>query len=262
MLSPHGGLGSGNLWICASDGCVGQVGIVTVKGSSPNEMVCITVCACRITCIVPVPEMDPNCRKERRESTVGPLHRISAETSVHRSSSDLIRDRGRVPVIVRRTHSFGDRARSSSQPMLSQRGEEPAFRFYSLTLASSFMRLYGQRQGEMSELFQQLSSLPGPESEACLYPEATGNEMKSQSSVDIHTHHESSPPLSSGSIYSTPVSSPATALGVGAAVRGASPAAIAHTEIPEETVPSLNASKPDLHSLKGPTMWLGTEEGL
>jgi hypothetical protein len=247
VMSPNGCLGSGNLWICASDGCVGQVGIVTIKGSSPNEMVCITVCACRITCVLPVPELDLNCQKERRESTVGPLRRLSTDLSVHRSSSDLVRDRGRVPVIVRRTQSFGDRSRSSSQPLLTQREEEYSFRFPSLTLASSCMRLYGQRQGEMSELFEQLSSLPGPESEACLYPEETDSDVKTKSSVDIHTH-ETSPSLSA----SSPLSSPARAL---------ADSAIAYDNIPEEPVFSQQAFEPDLQTLKGPSMWLGTEDG-
>lgn len=265
MTSPHGSFGAGNLWICASDGCVGQVGIVTVEAVSPHEMVCITVCACRITCIVPVPEMSPSDTSltERRESTVGPLRKLSTDSTVQRSlssSADLVRERGRIPVMVRRSHSFGDRARSSSQPTLSQHVDAHALRFYSLTSASSFMSLYAQRKGGM---FEQLSTLPGPESEACLYPETAGSDIRSYSAIDIPSHHEPSPVSSSGSVYSTPVNSPARALG--RPVRGGSPAdgTISHTEIVQESeVARTGASKnTDPHRLKGSTMWLGTEEG-
>jgi hypothetical protein len=99
----------------------------------------------------------------------------------------------------------------------------------------------------MSELFEQLSSLPGPESEACLYPEETDSDVKTKSSVDIHTH-ETSPSLSA----SSPLSSPARAL---------ADSAIAYDNIPEEPVFSQQAFEPDLQTLKGPSMWLGTEDG-
>ncbi|XP_043927239.1 rho guanine nucleotide exchange factor 17 isoform X2 [Protopterus annectens] len=58
------------VWVCNSDGYVGQVCLLSIR-DEPTVEACIAVCSSRIICIASVPGLKGNCR-ERPESMISP----------------------------------------------------------------------------------------------------------------------------------------------------------------------------------------------
>ncbi|XP_029457988.1 rho guanine nucleotide exchange factor 17 isoform X2 [Rhinatrema bivittatum] len=66
------------VWVCNSDGYVGQVCLLTIK-DEPSVEACIAVCSARILCIASVPGLKRSCR-DRPESLVSPPSEPLAST--------------------------------------------------------------------------------------------------------------------------------------------------------------------------------------
>ncbi|XP_012501222.1 PREDICTED: rho guanine nucleotide exchange factor 17 [Propithecus coquereli] len=62
---------SPEVWVCNSDGYVGQVCLLSLR-AEPDVEACIAVCSARILCIGAVPGLQPRCHRERPPSLRGP----------------------------------------------------------------------------------------------------------------------------------------------------------------------------------------------